>query len=77
MRLINNGGLKLPWAVLNTSIHVIRYFSHATIATGVALGRLQGEGRIALATSVGQVPVDVRKTDGQWTAVPAARDVLC
>ena len=55
----------------------IRYFSpeaevsfcgHATIATGVALGRLEGEGRFDLNTSVGRVPVDVRQIDGEWSA---------
>lgn len=58
-------------------VHDVRYFSpeaevsfcgHATIATGVALGRREGEGLFELATSVGRVPVDVRQIDGQWTA---------
>ena len=48
----------------------IRYFSpkaevsfcgHATIATGVLLGELDGEGTYRLDTSVGEVPVAVRR----------------
>jgi PhzF family phenazine biosynthesis protein len=51
----------------------IRYYSpeaevsfcgHATIATGVQLGRQDGEGRYRLQTTVGEVPVDVRR-DGE------------
>lgn len=55
----------------------IRYYSpevevpfcgHATVATGVVLGELSGEGAYQLATTVGNVPVDVRLKDGQWQA---------
>ncbi len=51
----------------------IRYFSpeievpfcgHATIATGVVLGREQGPGRYSLATQVGIVPIDIVNDDG-------------
>lgn len=51
----------------------IRYYSpeaevpfcgHATIATGVALGALDGDGEYTLATRVGEVPVAVRSRDG-------------
>ena len=51
----------------------IRYFSpemevpfcgHATIATGVALGDLSGDGLYRLATQAGEVPVAVRSQDG-------------
>ncbi len=51
----------------------IRYFSpeievpfcgHATIASGVVLGREQGPGRYALGTQVGNVPIDVVDNDG-------------
>ena len=49
----------------------IRYYSpkaevsfcgHATIATGVLLGELDGEGTYRLATAVGEVPVAVRRS---------------
>ena len=52
---------------------VVKYFSpeaevsfcgHATIATGVALGSVGGDGTYRLATSVGEVPVAVRALDG-------------
>ena len=51
----------------------VRYFSpeaevsfcgHATVATGVVLGQLDGDGTYRLATSVGRVPVSVRSKDG-------------
>lgn len=51
----------------------IRYYSpeaevpfcgHATIATGVALGAIDGDGDYRLATRVGEVPVSVRTRDG-------------
>lgn len=51
----------------------IRYYSpeaevpfcgHATIAAGVALGALDGDGDYRLATRVGEVPVAVRSRDG-------------
>ncbi len=55
----------------------VRYFSprievpfcgHATIATGVALGRAGGEGTYRLHTQAGLVPVAVRSRDGRWEA---------
>lgn len=55
----------------------VRYFSptievsfcgHATIASGAALGRLEGEGVYRLATSVGEVPVDVRRKGALFEA---------
>ncbi|WP_299484461.1 PhzF family phenazine biosynthesis protein [Acaryochloris sp. IP29b_bin.137] len=55
----------------------IRYYSlevevpfcgHATIATGVALGELSGEGTYKLSATVGEVPVVVRHQEGQWQA---------
>ena len=55
----------------------IRYYSpevevpfcgHATIATGIALGELTGEGTYKLATTVGEVPVTVNSQDGQRQA---------
>ena len=51
----------------------VRYFSpeaevsfcgHATIATGVALGSVEGDGTYTLDTRVGQVPVTVRSRNG-------------
>jgi PhzF family phenazine biosynthesis protein len=61
----------------------VRYFSpeaevsfcgHATIAAGVVLGQLEGDGTYRLETSVGQVPVSVRTRDGvreaSLTSVP-------
>ena len=56
---------------------VVRYFSplaevpfcgHATIASGVALGRADGTGDYRLQTSVGEIPVRVSEEDGQMTA---------
>ncbi|MDH4315303.1 MAG: PhzF family phenazine biosynthesis protein [Gammaproteobacteria bacterium] len=56
---------------------VIRYYSpeaevsfcgHATIATGVVLGRDGGEGIYRLSTTVGIVPVEVRKIDDEFIA---------
>lgn len=55
----------------------VRYYSpevevpfcgHATIATGVVLGELSGEGTYQLATTVGEVPVAVSVQEGQWQA---------
>ncbi|GAA3929917.1 PhzF family phenazine biosynthesis protein [Luteimonas lutimaris] len=59
------------------SARVIRYYSpeaevpfcgHATIATGVVLGTSDGDGIYRLATSVGEVPVDVRTDNGRREA---------
>lgn len=55
----------------------IRYYSpevevpfcgHASIATGVALGELTGDGTYTLATAVGAVPVEVKLKNGQHQA---------
>lgn len=55
----------------------VRYYSpevevpfcgHATVATGVVLGELSGEGTYKLATTVGEVPVVVSVQEGQWQA---------
>ena len=55
----------------------MRYFSpaaevsfcgHATIASGVELGRRHGEGTYVFETSVGDVPVLVERRDGRWLA---------
>ncbi|HLU07914.1 MAG TPA: PhzF family phenazine biosynthesis protein [Woeseiaceae bacterium] len=55
------------------SHRTVRYYSpeaevsfcgHATIATGVALGSVEGDGTYTLDTQVGQVPVTVRSRNG-------------
>jgi PhzF family phenazine biosynthesis protein len=55
------------------SRRTVRYYSpeaevsfcgHATIATGVALGSVEGDGTYTLDTQVGQVPVTVRSRNG-------------
>lgn len=55
------------------SRRTVRYYSpeaevsfcgHATIATGVALGSVEGDGTYTLNTRVGQVPVTVRSRNG-------------
>lgn len=57
--------------------YVVRYYSpeaevsfcgHATIATGVFLGELMGEGTYRLETAVGKVPVGVTRQDGALVA---------
>lgn len=57
--------------------YTVRYFSpeaevpfcgHATIASGVLLGRTVGLGRYEFETSVGTVPVDVQMQDGEFQA---------
>lgn len=64
-------------APLSGNQRTIRYYSpqaevsfcgHATIASGVLLGRLFGAGTYDLSTAVGPVPVTVRHADGQWQA---------
>lgn len=64
-------------APLTGSDRDVRYFSpeaevsfcgHATIASGVVLGRQSGEGTYRLITAVGDVPVTVNNRDGQWEA---------
>lgn len=56
---------------------IVRYYSpeaevsfcgHATIAAGVVLGELEGEGTYQLVTVVGKVPVEVRAQDGLFEA---------
>lgn len=42
----------------------VSFCGHATIATGVALGNVEGDGTYTLETAVGQVPVLVRSHDG-------------
>ena len=42
----------------------VSFCGHATIATGVALGEVEGDGTYTLDTQVGQVPVTVRSRDG-------------
>ncbi|HUO86698.1 MAG TPA: PhzF family phenazine biosynthesis protein [Thermoanaerobaculia bacterium] len=42
----------------------VSFCGHATIATGVLLGERDGEGTYRLATAVGEVPVEVRRTGG-------------
>ena len=46
----------------------VSFCGHATIACGVALGRLDGEGVYRLSTSVGEVPVDVRRKGSLFEA---------
>ncbi|MEM7677781.1 MAG: PhzF family phenazine biosynthesis isomerase, partial [Myxococcota bacterium] len=55
----------------------VRYFApqsevpfcgHATIATGVALGRSSGPGAYVFETKAGEVQVDVEQVDAQWRA---------
>jgi PhzF family phenazine biosynthesis protein len=71
-------------------LRIVRYYSpeaevsfcgHATIATGVVLGEIEGDGTYRLETAVGTVPVTVRTRDGvreaaltsvEPTAAPAA-----
>lgn len=56
---------------------IVRYYSpeaevafcgHATIAAGVLLGELEGEGRYHFATAPGDVVVDVMRRDGRFEA---------
>ncbi|MGC3871891.1 PhzF family phenazine biosynthesis protein [Halomonas sp. GXIMD04776] len=64
-------------APLHGKSRTVRYYSpraevsfcgHATVASGVVLGRLSGEGTYELNTAVGKVPVTVRQVDGGWQA---------
>lgn len=59
------------------SNRTVRYYSpraevsfcgHATIASGVALAKLEGEGVYRLSTSVGDVPVEVRRRGSRFEA---------
>ena len=42
----------------------VSFCGHATIASGVVLGKVAGDGTYRLATAVGEVPVTVRTQDG-------------
>jgi PhzF family phenazine biosynthesis protein len=42
----------------------VPFCGHATIATGVVLGEIEGDGTYRLTTAVGEVPVAVRTRDG-------------
>ncbi len=46
----------------------VSFCGHATIASGVLLGRLEGAGRYRLATAVGEVPVYVRREGEHFVA---------
>ncbi|MBZ0111884.1 MAG: PhzF family phenazine biosynthesis protein [Thermoanaerobaculia bacterium] len=46
----------------------VTFCGHATIASGVLLGELDGEGIYRLATAVGEIPVAVRRIDGTLEA---------
>lgn len=46
----------------------VSFCGHATIATGVLLGRLDGEGTYRLDTPVGEVPVEVTRGDSRQGA---------
>ena len=46
----------------------VSFCGHATIATGVTLGEISGDGTYRLATAVGEVPVAVRLRDGHREA---------
>ncbi|GGX89320.1 oxidoreductase [Litchfieldella qijiaojingensis] len=64
-------------APLHGTQRIVRYYSpqaevsfcgHATVASGVVLGRLSGAGTYALDTAVGKVPVTVNQAEGEWQA---------
>ncbi len=46
----------------------VSFCGHATIATGVVLGRAHGEGTYTLTTAVGEVPVTVHRRDAHYEA---------
>lgn len=46
----------------------VTFCGHATIATGVVLGKTTGPGTYRLSTLVGEVPVSVRVRDGEYEA---------
>lgn len=46
----------------------IDFCGHATVASGVVLGKICGAGEYRYATNVGDVPVAVRQHEGQWEA---------
>jgi PhzF family phenazine biosynthesis protein len=46
----------------------VSFCGHATIASGVILGEVHGDGTYRLSTSIGDVPVEVRRRDGHREA---------
>lgn len=46
----------------------VTFCGHATIASGVALGSIEGPGVFTFATLVGDIPVSVTEQDGQFRA---------
>lgn len=52
----------------------VSFCGHATIAAGVLLGRLEGEGSYRFHATVGEVPVDVSEIDGAWRAALTSVD---
>lgn len=44
----------------------VTFCGHATIASGVVLGRRDGAGRYRLDSAAGTIPLHVREADGQW-----------
>ncbi|WP_163558009.1 PhzF family phenazine biosynthesis isomerase [Halomonas sp. NO4] len=46
----------------------VSFCGHATIASGVLLGRLEGAGTYVLETAVGEVPVTVTREGNDWHA---------
>ncbi len=46
----------------------IDFCGHATIASGVVLGKAEGAGEFRLSTNIGVVPVAVRERNGRWEA---------
>lgn len=44
----------------------VTFCGHATIASGVVLGRLQGAGHYELDSAAGTIPLAVRDVDGTW-----------
>lgn len=46
----------------------VTFCGHATIASGVALGRIEGPGIYTFATLVGDIPVSVTEQDGRFRA---------
>ena len=52
----------------------VSFCGHATIASGVLLGRVEGEGTYRFHTTVGEVPVAVSRDDGAWRAALTSVD---
>jgi PhzF family phenazine biosynthesis protein len=55
----------------------VSFCGHATIATGVALGSVEGDGTYTLDTQVGQVPVTVRSRNGATEASLTSVEPRC